>query len=620
MKYQALYRKYRPASFKDVAGQAHIIRTVKNAIAIDKVSHAYLFSGPRGTGKTTTAKLLAKAVNCEAYDGIDACGKCPSCESIISNSTPDIIEIDAASNNGVDEIRELRDKVKYAPSNSKFKVYIIDEVHMLSTGAFNALLKTLEEPPSHVIFVLATTEPHKIPLTIISRCQRFDFKKLSREAIENRLAQISKEEDIVVEDNVLKLIAKIADGGMRDAIGILDQSVSFAEGVVKLSDVYELTGVVSIDMLEKIIYATLTDDKVACLKLISEFNDLGKDVVRLAEDIVLFLRDMILYNHLPNIDEVSENVYTSEKLAEMTQMVDESVLYEAIDKLGQAINDMRYSSNPKIVLEMAMLNLIEFDRVVVKPVIKTIEEVLAVKEVPVVKEVKEVPAEPVVVSEESNFDDDLLDFEEARTEEIVAPVVEEVEVVSEEIEEVPTIDPEHIRRLIKRAQELRKEIKEVRINNVLALAHKPELEFYKEKWSNIKSYSTDPIFGMIANLVGSSNIVVASTDGILITFDHEPMVERVMDKLELVEKLIDIIYSRKVYVVAVTTRDWISIKDDYILKSRRGQKPVAMDMPSFDEIKRIDHEIKTSKVKEDPIVQEAMDLDFIDDEIITIED
>jgi len=664
MKYQALYRKYRPTTFKDVAGQTHIIRTVKNAIATDKVSHAYLFSGPRGTGKTTTAKLLAKAVNCEGYDGIDACGVCPSCVAIASNSTPDIIEIDAASNNGVDEIRELRDKVKYAPSNAKFKVYIIDEVHMLSTGAFNALLKTLEEPPSHVIFVLATTEPHKIPLTIISRCQRFDFKKLNRESIEYRLNQICIEEEITVEENVLKLIAKIADGGMRDAIGILDQSVAFAEGSVSLSDVYELTGVVSIEMLEKIVHATIIDDKVACLKLISEFNNLGKDVVRLAEDIVLFFRDMVLYKHLPNIDEVSENVYTSDKLAEIAGMIDEDIIYQAIEKLGQAISDMRYSSNPKIVLEMTMLSLIDFEKPIVqmKPVVKEapavkavsipvtepttkpIEEKVEEQTATIVEDVSETPVEPSLeqvteaptiepqqISEEviketegadavrtDEFDDDLLNFEEAKVEDIVAPVFNEMPTVDEP--SVQELDAEKVRELIKRADELRQEVRDVRINNVLALAHKPELELYKSKWHTIKSYSTDPIFGKIANLIGSSNIVVASGDGILITFEHQPMAERVMDKLELVEKLIEIIYSRSAFVVAVTAREWVSIKDDYILKSRRGQKYTVKDMPSLDEIKRIDHEIRTSKVKEDPIIQKALDLDFIDEEILTIED
>jgi len=676
MKYQALYRKYRPKAFSDVAGQKHIIRTVKNAIALDKVSHAYLFSGPRGTGKTTTAKLLAKAVNCPSYNGHDACGVCESCQTIASNQSQDIIEIDAASNNGVDEIRDLRDKVKYAPASAKFKVYIIDEVHMLTTGAFNALLKTLEEPPAHVIFVLATTEPHKIPLTIISRCQRFDFKKLSRESIVGRLTQICEAEDIVVADNVLKLIAKISDGGMRDAIGILDQCVAFADEIVKLDDVYELTGVVSINMLESIVYSTIYDQKVECLKLINDFNELGKDVVRLAEDIVLYLRDMILFKHIPNLDDVSGNIYVSDRLSELSGLVDEQVIYQAIDKLSKAINDMRYSSNPKIVLEMAMLSLIEFDRELVKmkPITKT-KEVVVPKPAEIIKlETEETPVQTIEESVVETFVDSVSKVDEPSTPKedeptntsfdsfepkvVVAPqvIVEEsnketlvdkelsvkdfniepsleldnqspaieellIENLKKEEEQEPQeIDAERVRELIRQSDELKARIREIRINNVLALAHKPELEMFKSRWQSIKAYSTDPVFGPIANLIGSSTLTVASAEGILVTFEHLPMAERVMDKIDLVEKLVEIIYNRSVYVVAVTNREWVSIKDEYILKSRRGHKYVVIPQPSMEEVYKIDHEIKTSKVKEEPIIQKALDLDFIDEDILTIED
>jgi hypothetical protein len=379
---------------------------------------------------------------------------------------------------------------------------------------------------------------------------------------------------------------------------------------------------------------------------------------------------MILFKHLPSIDEVSENVYTSDRLSEMANAVDEVVIYQAIDRLGQAIADMRYSSNPKIVLEMTMLSLIDFDKPIVsmtpvkketaailKPEVKpevvveaaevveepktviverteitqeepqVIEEELVVSTEPAIAESNKtenehmnslLSSEPQVETENS-FDDNLLNFEQAAEAIVVAPV--EIPVKEEEPEiEIPEIDPERIRQLIRKREELAQEIKDVRINNVLALAHKPEKEIYIQKWDSIKSYSTDPIFGKIANLIGSSTVVVASADGLLITFDHQPMVERVMEKIELVEKLIEIIYSRNVFVVAVTIREWVSIKDDYILKSRRGQKYQVKEMPDLDLIKRIDHEIKTSKVKEEAVVQKALDLDFIDEEILTIED
>src|SRR5690554_3330279 len=257
MAYQALYRVFRPQKFQDVVGQSHITRTLQNAILQQKVGHAYLFTGPRGTGKTSAAKIFAKAINCEQSPVNEPCLQCDACRGIQDGSISDIIEIDAASNNGVDDIREIRDKVKYAPTAVKYKVYIIDEVHMLSTGAFNALLKTLEEPPRHVIFILATTEPHKIPLTIISRCQRFDFKRISKKALLERLTYITEQQGIVIQPEALQLIAQVAAGGLRDALSILDQVVSFAAGEVTLEDCLAVTGSVAQEALSELADAIL---------------------------------------------------------------------------------------------------------------------------------------------------------------------------------------------------------------------------------------------------------------------------------------------------------------------------------------------------------------------------
>ena len=292
--YQALYRKYRPINFENVVGQDIIIRTLKNAISNDKISHAYLFTGPRGTGKTTIAKILAKTVNCTSQKNANSCEECVNCTQFNQKTSTDIIEIDAASNNGVDEIREIRNKVNLVPSSGKYKVYIIDEVHMLSTGAFNALLKTLEEPPSHAIFVLATTEPHKVPATILSRCQKFDFKKISNNSIIERLKYICKEEKINIEEEALEAIAKASDGGMRDSISLLDQVISYNSTDIKVDDVYKVNGTLSLSTKYEFIENILNKDICSILNKIDEFNNDGKNLIKILEDITNTLKNILL--------------------------------------------------------------------------------------------------------------------------------------------------------------------------------------------------------------------------------------------------------------------------------------------------------------------------------------
>ncbi len=278
--YQASYRLFRPQQFMDVVGQEHITKTLQNALLQQKVSHAYLFSGPRGTGKTTAAKIFAKAINCENGPALEPCNHCSNCTSITSGQSPDVLEIDAASNNGVDEIREIRDKVKFTPSHAKYKVYIIDEVHMLSTGAFNALLKTLEEPPSHAIFILATTEPHKIPLTIISRCQRFDYKRIQQTDIVYRLQQVVDAEQIKIDKESLFAIARAADGGMRDALSLLDQVVSFSHEDISIDDVLTVTGAVSERTLTTLVDSLCQQKTTEVLQSFHELMNAGKDTTK----------------------------------------------------------------------------------------------------------------------------------------------------------------------------------------------------------------------------------------------------------------------------------------------------------------------------------------------------
>jgi len=355
--YQALYRVYRPQSFNDVVGQQHIIKTLQNALVQEKFSHAYLFSGPRGTGKTTAAKILAKAVNCEKAPIAEPCNECATCRGITDGSISDVIEIDAASNNGVDEIRDIRDKVKYAPSAVRYKVYIIDEVHMLSIGAFNALLKTLEEPPAHVIFILATTEPHKIPLTIISRCQRFDFKRISPEDIVYRMKEVLGSEELEVSEDALYEIAKASEGGMRDALSLLDQAISYSTEKVSLEDVLSITGAVSQAFIVKIVQAIFNENIVEALDSVESLIKNGKDPARFVEDLIFYYRDVLLYQASEENAYLLEKAAVNEEFKELSSKMDSAFIYKVIAELNQTQQEMKWSNHPRVLLEVALVKL-----------------------------------------------------------------------------------------------------------------------------------------------------------------------------------------------------------------------------------------------------------------------
>ena len=356
--HKALYRVYRPKNFSDVIGQEHIVRTLKNQIENNNVGHAYLFCGTRGTGKTSTAKIFSRAVNCTNLHNDEPCNECENCREILEDKTMDVVEIDAASNNSVDDIRELRENVKYSPAKAKYKVYIIDEVHMLSQGAFNALLKTLEEPPSYVIFILATTEPHKIPATILSRCQRFDFKRVTVKDISSRMRYICEKEGIEADEKALNLIARNSQGALRDALSVLDQCISFEGNKISYNDVIELLGSVNIEQLFDLAESIIKEDTRKSLQILNDFIIWGKDVRNLVNDLIDHFRNLMVCKISNDLDEIiSLPEETIDLLKQQAETIDTNNLIRILNILSEAQDGMKISSNPRVLMEVTMMKI-----------------------------------------------------------------------------------------------------------------------------------------------------------------------------------------------------------------------------------------------------------------------
>ncbi|MBQ8871448.1 MAG: DNA polymerase III subunit gamma/tau [Bacilli bacterium] len=540
--YQALYRKYRPNNFSDVTGQEIIIKTLKNAVENNKISHAYLFTGPRGTGKTSIAKILAKTVNCNDLKDSTPCDKCVNCTQINSKTSTDIIEIDAASNNGVDEIREIRNKVNLVPSTGKYKVYIIDEVHMLTTGAFNALLKTLEEPPSHAIFILATTEPHKIPATIMSRCQRFDFKRIPNEKIVLRLKYIVEQENLNVDEEALYEIARISDGGMRDSISLLDQLVSYNPVNANIDDVHEINGSLSNKRLKAFITNILNKDITNVLNDIDEFYSNGKSLIKITESIINFLKNVLLLKVsrdylLSKVDEISD-------YEEVLKMASIEQITELITKFNNEINDIKISSDPKLSMEI----------LIIKECSKMGENISR----EIVLETKE-NKNTIIMNEEKAIQ---INREIIKTQTNV--LEKESDVLVEEKKEI-YIESEEVKKVNLKLDELI----ELRVNNTLAKFNKGLLKNIKEQLSGVSDYLLDDRYSKYASILLDGELKAASDENMIFVYQTKNTSDEFNINILLIEELISQLLEKNYKVISVDIEKWEIIKNEFNNKQKK---------------------------------------------------
>lgn len=533
MAYTALYRKYRPSNFASVVGQEVVVDILKNSILNNKVSHAYLFTGPRGTGKTSIAKILAHAVNCLNFNG-DICGECEVCKNLEINDS-DIIEIDAASNNGVDEIRTLRDNVKLLPSFCKYKIYIIDEVHMLSTGAFNALLKTLEEPPSHVIFILATTEPNKIPLTILSRCQRFDFNKISNEKLVSRLLYIATQEGKIVDKSILEYIAEISDGGLRDAINLLDQVISLPQESVTLEEIDRLSGRISQNTLFELLNAISIGNYLSILNISDIIYGEGKNYKDIADGMLAIVRDLSINFEVDNYF----NKDYSSKLATINIPFDKLISITSL--LNELIKEFKNSNDPKMLFDIYMVNICNSlsskgNLSVKKEDINNSQTVeLKNKEVINVSNIKE-NKKKININKDS--DEDTINEKTVNT--------------SNDI--------------------INGDLKSIRINNVLAEADKNILNNIVKSYDKIGDYVSNKVYNTLSILLLDGHVVVASTKYLLFAFESEEDVTLFDNNYKQIELFIKEVFEETYKVAAVTKKEWQRIKEDFI-KNKKNQIP-----------------------------------------------
>lgn len=551
MAYQALYRVWRSQRFDDVVGQKAITQTLKNAIIQKKTSHAYLFTGPRGTGKTSAAKIFAKAINCKhSVDG-EPCNECETCIAITEGRLNDVIEIDAASNNGVEEIRDIRDKAKYAPTQADYKVYIIDEVHMLSTGAFNALLKTLEEPPQNVIFILATTEPHKIPLTIISRTQRFDFKRIGTQDIVEHMAYILKEIGIAYEEQALYVIGRAAEGGMRDALSILDQTISFSDEKVLLADAMQVTGSLTYEMMDQYISYCTAGNVEEALETLESILSSGKEARRFLEDILLYCRDLLMFQQAPKL--LTEKVgHLTENFKELAGKTDAEKIYQLIQILSDTQNDIRFTNNANIYLEVATVKLAKTVR---KPVL-TIEE----------------NGQSSINSEELSFLKQQVEGLQRELSELKKNGISNKE--AEPVKQAP--------RAVVNKNALRMPTE--RVYQVLNEATKKHLLNVKNVWDDLLQMMSVTQRAMLR----ASEPVAAGPNGLVVAFDYEIVCGRAMDDTEMqlaIHNNLSRLADYAPNLVCITRDSWPKIRQSFIAqgKEKGESSPVELEAITSDE-------------------------------------
>ena len=558
MAYQALYRKWRPQKFDDMVGQTAVTKTLKNAIIHHKTSHAYLFTGPRGTGKTSAAKIFAKAINCLNPQDGEPCNECLLCKGITEGTIGDVIEIDAASNNGVEEIRDIRDKARYAPTQATYKVYIIDEVHMLSTGAFNALLKTLEEPPKNVIFILATTEPHKIPATIISRTQRFDFRRITNDEIIQRLRYILEQEEIAYEEEALSVIARCANGGMRDALSLLDQVISFSDDKVSFEQAIQVSGSLTDDLMIEFVRLLTQQQAQAALLQLQDLLLLGKEASRLIEEWLEFSRDLLVAK------QTGDMIGRSAAFVEFAKEVEEAFLYRFMDALNQTQQEMRFTTKPTISLEVFTIKMAQ-------PLVAVAQQA--------------VPTNQEYVSQ--------LEQQLQSLQQQMSQLLQGQGVVAPK---KATSTPQA------KASTYKPNIGEV--YKVLDAATRKDLIFIRELWGDLlQMLSTTQ-----RALLKASEPVAASPNGFVLKFDYEILCQRAQESVELHEDIARHCQTLAQYpgnFVSVTGEQWVQIRQDYLRDKKEKQEAEGVTHATEMEEQPTDEEEKNEV---EQLVQNTIDL------------
>ena len=557
MAYQALYRKWRPQKFDDMVGQTAVTKTLKNAIIHHKTSHAYLFTGPRGTGKTSAAKIFAKAINCLNPQDGEPCNDCLLCKGITEGTIGDVIEIDAASNNGVEEIRDIRDKARYAPTQSMYKVYIIDEVHMLSTGAFNALLKTLEEPPKNVIFILATTEPHKIPATIISRTQRFDFRRITNDEIIQRLRYILEQEEIAYEEEALSVIARCANGGMRDALSLLDQVISFSDDKVSFEQAIQVSGSLTDDLMIEFVRLLTQQQAQAALLQLQDLLLLGKEASRLIEEWLEFSRDLLVAK------QIGDMIGRSETFIAFAKEVEEAFLYRFMDALNQTQQEMRFTTKPTISLEVFTIKMAQ-------PVVAVAGQ-----------------AAPANQEYVSHLEQQLQSLQQQ---------------MSQLLQGQGVVTPKKVSTPQAKASTYKPNIGEV--YKVLDAATRKDLIFIRELWGDLlQMLSTTQ-----RALLKASEPVAASPNGFVLKFDYEILCQRAQESVELHEDIARHCQTLAQYpgnFVSVTGEQWAQIRQDYLRDKKEKQEAEGVTHATEMEEQPTDEEEKNEV---EQLVQNTIDL------------